>query len=607
MLRKSIILITFLIILSACTQNLRQPYLIEKIEYPNLDSLDQSLINKLQIHSMLSRSYFSGNTVDGFSSANLVTQDVDIYRLRWIVSLMSELNYRTDYFENIRNNLFADIEKKVNYESLSDIDLLCNIMKEININDDSINMKIHNALQRKFLSNENMFYSSSLNEDLSTKIIATSLAIDILEITNPQSDILKRIKNKFITLFEDDNNFEMGSDISKNIINNEGLIIQSLYLMGLKSNDLLKNRTNWITYWNKHLEDFQHDDIYGVTVLNSLIEINNFFGTTYKINSQLINKIQKNTNFLKQNYITEDGFIYEPQHVFFLYKILNDSNSSSSFISQFHNVVDSAINERFVRTTTPVMKTYDNFYGIVLSDISGFPYNKDKVMLLTQNLYKDLIISKDKILTRQDFISTFYLIQIYNYYKIPIPETDEIIKRVDNYLLKLNYSDLNAFQSNIKDLNIGLELIHFLKGNVSSLLKDETLQFINKINKNSELQPVFSSIYVTDVYKILFYLDETKNHPNLVIKINDTINKLYYEHGYRAKTNGDLPDILSTFKVFEVLNLMKKINSNQINSLALFLQNSIDKNGEIHLSSGNDFTDLRVYYCAYNLLKIIKN
>lgn len=224
-----------------------------------------------------------------------------------------------NYFKIISNKILRDYILEYRQNSLNEIsyqnDLIYNLEKYINSNDNSLNYKLNVAIMLDFLEFEDITSRSFL--EISSKAQFDN-TLDkykslVASLTSDEMTIFQNIKSIFSEKFNEVYNFE--SDCNFSLLNKISLErvreISSLY----PKNTLTSQEEILVQEYSKSIESFFN--LYRETyVENFRIKIRDYFNEKNELNKKYIESLEEKTGlsiyeFIKTIHWTDDSFIFK--------------------------------------------------------------------------------------------------------------------------------------------------------------------------------------------------------------------------------------------------------------------------------------------------------
>ncbi|GIP22584.1 hypothetical protein [Paenibacillus sp. J22TS3] len=568
------------------------------------NQIEPSLFSSTKINEILKKSYFEGYEKAQFSSANLVYKDLDNYKFYWILALMNQLNYRQSDLPNIKDHYYKLVLKTTNFESLDELRQLSDIIKFLKVQDEKTKNLILEKVMQHYDNQEKLFFNLGQNESLREKLVATSKVIEILKDVSPFSNFLNETKVKLIRLL-DSEIFFTNSNIKENVLNNEGLLISSLNSLGVNCKNTKLNNLNkmliWLNKINEKSLELKSMDAYTLSVANSIIDINGFFVKTYSVSEKMTDQINKDKFILQNSSFSNDGYVYEPQYIYLLSKLSNESNIATT-LSKIKEYIDKSIEEGFTVTLDPKINIQDMYYGLFFANSIKFNYNEKKIKSLLSE-YKISLMNDLSDFDKNKMIKLLYLLKCYSILDIPFQGKTEIYNKVNEQLLNLNSKD----KSIIFEIRSGLELLKEMGMIPNENVKTHLNKVILELQEKNLVLDNFD--YSINLYFVILNLGLEKEYKDEIDKIVGYLLELKEDGGgfKQKKTEGGVADIITTSEALTVLYKSGQLSELIKNSNLEFLKSLREEDGIFNISKVNKNTDLRVLYHVYQVEKLIIN
>ncbi|WP_397333571.1 hypothetical protein [Paenibacillus sp. JSM ZJ436] len=550
------------------------------------------------ISNFLELTYYKGKSFDQFSSASLVINQPDLYTFFWNLKLKQQQNININEGENLK--IYNQLLENTDFNSLVDLNLLHQTMILLNINDSKVNAKIVSSLNNFYDKRNKLFFINNEGDDIERKLHATKLALEIYkkggDINEKSNEFFKEIEKVVyeIALSSfNENEYSLVNSLS-------GKTSQSIsILMILNSEKILNNQKidKWLNDLNEMSKKGDHIDLFYISSLNTLKDLNNFFGNKTIINQNIINDMNKNTLIYKSKEISNNQFIIDPQYMYLINNLYLLANQENPYEKDVVDFIDLQKKRGYSKNLDPRVLIPDMFYGVYLAEQTGFNFNKEKVNKAIIEQY-DLLsgeLSKGKPILPEDIEKLYYLVKTLNITSQKDKSGEEIEIIIHNFLSKLNNN--SEFEFNVKNIYQALEI----SGIFGVEIKSESISNIKKIV--GDINP--KSLDTDNVYliHILHELNLTKSHSKLYNDAKIRIEEFKLDGGYMEKINSNLPDILTTWKVVDIYSQ----NNESINfgNLKSFLDELTGLNGTPYLTKYNKFTSLEILYCYYNLKELL--
>ncbi|WP_339303835.1 hypothetical protein [Paenibacillus sp. FSL R5-0519] len=470
-----------------------------KIEYDPFSSV----IKKDELNKILKNSYYEGNNLDTFSSLSINKNSPDLYYTYWALKTLNELGYETNKLVNNKDKLLPLFNKFDNrLSNLENIEMLSYINKDLKV---SNNFDYQNLLFNLYDPNEHLFYFDNINESMEEKIAATSVAINIITNLEIKDLRIQEMKNKLLEMMLDDRYFTSNS-IYENIINNGGLIINSLHKLGYTSTVLdgetLVKRKAWLKHWNENSNelDTEWSDL---AVLIELNNINDFFVSDYKRSNKenLEQFVRKHPDFYGIG-TNEQYFTIQPPYVFQLILLSKKASSEFPYNQKTLDFYKGFISSNFTKYHSPEINLNEVYYGLKLSRSSNFAFDSRKL----QNLLKDQsILVFRNILNNNDtdhLGNIYFLIKSFD--EIGLKFTDSEISSIESYLNRIDFSNVNkeSAESYVSNLNYTLRISSIFGFKQKESLITATSEIFNLLNEDQKRELSNQLYYISCYLKL---------------------------------------------------------------------------------------------------------
>lgn len=557
----------------------------------NVPNIDNDLITADQINQIMEKCNYVGPKTTCFSSVPLFAKP-SLYNEYWVLKIMDNLG--VDYSKlNCNQSEFA---KYLSDNNLDNIRMTTYIYSKLNINYDK-NGTISEVL-RHYDANTNLFFFKSNSEKITDKIAATNIALSIFCNMNVLEtvDELEHVRNKIIELYGDDDYFKT-DNINDSLINNGGIIIEMLLQLGIHSEDLSINKTEWAAYWNANYSSQIGDDYYSFFIFNRLGKINDFFHTKRPESKSLFeNILNQQESFFGMGYNKIDNrkecYNIEPQYLYLVTNECKVSNLTFPFAAEMNIFINESIENNFTKSSDITPAIDDNYYGIAIANKYNVRFNSDKMKLFLENIYTYYFEEDSSICDHEKLYNIYYLVLSYFEMNIEIPKKDLLLSSIEKYLTGIDFSNSETLKNTLSDFSMGLEIFNMLKSSYGNSLKVKSKELVNYSTTN---QVAYSTIdNISNINKIMILA----NYKDRVIQttILKEIDKLKISGGYMQKlaTNGD-SDINSTVIGCDIKDYYKQFNETDKSDLKAFLF-SLKQNNMYKLSPSGTEANLRSYY-----------
>lgn len=570
-----------------------------------IDSLSNDIISEAEILRSLKRTYYENDLYAGFNSASLTIEKPDLHNMRWILELMILLKFDESFFDKIKTELVPFIiPEKLSLANIRNLVSIGDILDTEIIQKDEI-IKL---LLKNYIESEHLFFFSDKNDEEEIKIIATSIAVEIINKAELQFPYIEEINENMRSLYKE-NRFFTNEDINYNILNNGGLIISTLVNMGINEENIdmtLKERDlrlGWYNNWAEEVKKINNHDWMSVSILTEFINISKFFSKDFDVNNSYIDDLFSNSSSLKRMNGTEKNFVIEP---FYIYNVLTLSNHQQMpfpFSLELRDYVADMINSDFTKYANPTINPYDNYYGIKLSNKYKFQINKDKMGVLLKERYNELI-KDSKIKSIKELYELYYLVYCSYELDFLIGDKKKLSQIVNEHLISINYSESSQVNDYILTTKVGIEILQLLGerfsiNNIQLFLGDlDTGKYDKLLKSDTE--------FTLNLYYILKNLGLLNEYEEVTEKIYSHLSNEFHNNSFLSKKESAyIVDVISISKILEVLDDIKKLSSQDKYNIKKYIHSlKVDRN-VINNSPSNKTRNLQVLYEADKLLKLI--
>lgn|GEM_PF-6952484 len=555
-----------------------------------------SASNKLsdEDSQLISRSYYEDQVSALFynNAFNAESNLVDIYSTTWYLEILDALQSKLPdkdllYLKtSMKDNL-----NDANINKIYDTYLKVETEKQVNPNLPDKLYYVKTLLLNQ--GSDGLFFFNNNQDNLDSKIAATTIALQTFYILNYYPKELNITKNRIIELFLDDNNFNQ-QNIKDNLVNRGIPIIDCLvflkYNIGSCNSIVLNKRKAWLTYWIQALNNIISNNI----TLKDILPINDIINNVY-IASHFLNvdfKISDIYLNILQNILGDEGIIkinneVEPQATYYAIRVMQIANMNLLFKEKLSSYVISKFNYGWDNYKNN-FNLKDNYYGLLIAKKYNIYFNKSKMynyiqLYLTSNI-NDLNIE-----------------DIYFYCKT--------LQELDN---EEEIQTNNIIWYRLNDLQSSLD-----KNNVNNIKNVYYLILIYKCHGLDPVKSIHNQLIVDVKNKIkaynklneedLFYCVMIARQLNLDFQqeaISKYINKFYspVDGGYVPNTSINMPNIYSTFRMVQLQQIMHySIDQNIKNNGKNFVGNLHSPKGGFFLTKPNDKNDVNNYRSNFTL------
>jgi hypothetical protein len=371
-------------------------------------------------------------------------------------------------------------------------------------------------------------------------------------------------------------------------------IIRAISKQGYKYNDLksrIKNREKWIENWNQYLNDnLKGDKVQDVFLLNSLLEISDFFDYKPIISTKIIEKLQE-TLFSYDFFPT-----VEPQVLSYALKITQYFNVNFKYLDQVKEYVNDSIQSNFNKYGVAKFNNEENYFGIALANEVGFSYDKNKMNQFLKGLLKRNFEENSTINNHEKLVYVYFLIksfiQLGN--KLEPSQSQLLQESINTYLSNLQVNDNTVLTSNLKDFKMGFELLNNQKLKIidNTISNGDTL--IEKLNND---KGIYSSITCVYLYDLIKNTSSQKKYSNIISEISISLDNLKINYGFKNSTKSEKMDIISTYLGNNFIYESSGLSVEGKKNIKKLLNDEIIKNSE-DLEINKDNKNLTTIYYA---------
>ncbi|WP_269054001.1 hypothetical protein [Paenibacillus tundrae] len=569
----------------------------------NYFSNDITINSNEKLITLLQRSYFFNGDIAGFNSVAFMNNDPTLYSIMWILKLMESTDVDMKSVTNL--NELIDRSQRTNWE-IENVRTLTDINRIVEIDAFNKDEFIHN-LESHFDQKNSLFFWEKQDESFEEKLSATVIAISALKHLDPDSIFLKKVKGKLISLYSDDSFFET-VHISDGSINNGEIIILGLKELNITPKSLpqekYSKRKEWVFEMNNQIP-YNNYDFLSIIALNNLISLNQFFKIELDLKPYLSSLFAERISFsdLYQN----NQLVVDPQYLYLILQLCLYSEYDFPYITELDDYIRNSIKTSFSNTLNPVLKVDDNYFGVYLAKFSGFTNSREKLNKLTSDWHTILIDENISIKDGDKLKNIYFLTKTEELLDIDFKKNHQLPQSIEIFLDSLLSDSNTSDMQKIVNILFSLEILNDLKLEPNKNLREKIINFI-KIKILDEVESeIKQSIYICDVYKIMYLLGTPSFNKKDFTLVTDSIERLYDSGGFKNSTRqGGEPDIFSTLKGVKTLSLMSNLDEARKKEINQFL-NSVSDNELIYtISPMNVSTDLRTIAAGINIEHLIR-
>ena len=535
-IKKMILLMAFLfcaiILLSSCS--IKKINLPEKYTISDLDcaGLYLSSDDKKCLNEYISNWYYEDTTVCGFVSNN----NVDFYVAYNVVRTLKLLK-DSETLSSIKNDLkFMETVNVKGYDILNILyyKYICDAF-DFTYNKSVIKEVLYNY----FDPNYNLFFLSSINDNLPLKHVVSALVIDICkDLIEEKIDLMVESAKEML----DSTTFE--KDLSKTLYSTGGSILYYCDKLDMDLSDIVSQHEDWIEFWGDFYEKSFKNAIEYIIVYSEYLEIALIFDENYSRDK--IDNFYNNITYNSIERLDDIQYVYN--------SVINCSNLNNIEVNKYilaktKTIIDNSLFNKEINARATA-------FGIAISNFTGFEYNKEKINNFLKNKYNNLLENDDKYYIAENL---YYLIGIdqlvnglskHTYEQFDIQNIINVLLNSFKYGSDANYQDIMA-ERYVVELISALEIFSnegFITEKQYNNLKKTVEEGLNNVE-------ILNSVYFVFLKNIDYRMGL-----NLIDdqKTLECINKLNISTGFKSSTNQNNADLYSTFqfvKCIEASNL----------------------------------------------------
>ncbi|SHK58935.1 hypothetical protein [Paramaledivibacter caminithermalis] len=541
--------------------------------------------------------FFSFDTI-----YDIFNNNIHYYNVAWLFSMkdICDIDYPKELINAARLNIEQVNDIKLQDKNLFNILNMVQIEKKV-FNEVKNKEYYINKLLERYISDEGLFYIKNRDEDQDSKIIATNIALQIFDyIGYLPEDLLYDIEHSMINLFLNDKNFTFKKEqLKKNVFDRGLIIIDNLRILDKYSiKDIKKDiykRKKWILFWYEEFNNYINQE--NITNLIGNLGIINF----YNIFSYLNINYKFNENFIKQYEdidLIRKSFLSNPQATYQMLKIFKIYDKKIS--NEIVNIIEDNMEYVFYENQ-PSTNILNMYYGIKLSNILKFEYNKEKALAYIKNYLK---------VNGGSMIDIYYIYLIYNDMECKNFEYENLVKdALSNTLETMDLNDINFFDAYC--------VIYFNKI-YNFQLSNKYDRLIERLNYGYITTKIKSINNEKDFYYIVLLADmlNIKIESELLTK---SIFEFYDIEGcFVISKDNRVGNIYSTYRMLNLLDKFKiKISKEQKENIDSYLKRLKGINGGYFIMVDNsddkyienyktNFT-IQSFYCGIYSSNILNN
>lgn len=345
-------------------------------------------------------------------------------------------------------------------------------------------------------------------------------------------------------------------------------------------------------------------DISYLGLFTSLIDVNSFYDKDYKIKDEYFSGfLKQNNNFSKISGIDMIGYI-DPQLVFNSYIFLKGQKYEYPYFDDLNNYIEENLNCDFIKSGVASLNPEDNYYGIYLSELSKYTYEKQQMipfMLQQYRVYEEKFSSKvDSDSLRNIYFTAVSLRELgQNIEKLGIKQ--ETVNSITDYFSNLKYTgNIDEQQKNLSDFYYSYSLLNLVKVNISDTIISKVYKSISKYN-------IESSDNIDMLFYLYYLLDNIHNSQEISAikdKISIKFDALCFNSEGNSKFIGRTLSIDDMYKALRIIDDTSGLTPNKKQKIREYLFSSIKKRHIEVFEFSNESTTLRAVYYAYLISRL---
>lgn len=297
---------------------------------------------------------------------------------------------------------------------------------------------------------------------------------------------------------------------SEEALNYGGVIILGLKELDITPTNLPQainlKRKESVSRISEKVTSIMNYDFLSILTIYNLVQLNQFFELQIDIEPYLSSMFSEKSSF--SDLYLNNQLVADPQYLYIILQLCLYSRYEFPFKTELHDYINNSVTTRFTSTLNPILKVDDNYFGLYLSESSGFKYDKTKVNQLISTWHRVLMEENISIKDSDKLKNIYFLTKSAKLLNVVFNENKQLPKSIGMYLdsILLSENNTNDVQK-ILDISLGIELLNELKVDLDNNLRKKIVSFIkDKIQAEQSQNEIIQSIYVCDVYKIMYLL-----------------------------------------------------------------------------------------------------
>ena len=509
---------------------------------------------------ILSNIYYENDEIAFFHGNNMedIMKNIyDYYSIFWLISLDKTLNAGIiKEFKSLLGNVIksGDIsnDEQYKYDGVFDIYLRAGIESVLGLKENT--ETYINQLDKFYDSNKNLYAieGNSIEDYIRTTNIALRVCLELDYIP----EYIYEIRHMLYDLCTQNIYFnESDIDLKRDIISVGMIIIDNIRLFDLLtgSNSLndLKHLNNWVAKliieynsYTKSLNSYDPIVLQGGIIVR---DINKYMNLSLQIED--VPDIN-----IKSYFVNDCQVVFQ----YITIKENLDMDSISKHIRDNYKY--------HIYCNKPAYNLRDVYYGIMIYELIGLPFSKDKILSFVNKYIQNEILGNDDV---------FHIVKIFEILEI----NDSIIKEfIDSY-------DISKFYGNSNSEN-NYQLVYLSMKYNFEIPDNELVQIVNLASKTIDETEIMSPLY----YSLLIL--NLKKYPIDVKKVLENISRFSRNDGYSAAVESKPISMYSLFRVYDIMNICESLNNDTKNTLRKYAERLRAPYGGFFIFDDGDIGDL---------------
>lgn len=584
----SIILFILIILVLVEYINIKNGEIKIDIEYTTstevlgVDDYDESKLSKEKLNEFLNKTYFENDKVAGFNSTPLDKELPDLEYLGWYSIIISEIGMEYSHSNEIAIDYILSDYFEKDIDDLYDIHLLhslCNVE-----NDNMICEETSNEIITKFYDENSGMYYRDDNENVDSMIEATYYVHRLNEEFEMNISIRPEVEDTIINIFE--NHYDFCYENSMDIMDCGGNLVYILTYYGYTNRDFDVSLSSWFQLWMDKIDRYDKNDFFTMYSYHNMLGISRFFDDGFQeYVLEFLDYYISDKGFLDLG-IENDRFFIDPLNIYVLLDLFEYCGEEFPFYDELHSRIIYESKSGFLKNYGVNINVIDNYYGLALSNLIDFEYDKEKSKNLI-NEFLSMYLSNPELVSFYEVLNLYFLVMSMNEFDEELElneyETETISKSIVSYLENINYNS-GSIDKNLVGIQYSLEILGLLETNLPLEVHSGLTRYLETI-KSEDV--ILQSSYISEYLIVAEMLGYEPSWELLSIT-----SDLYLEGGYVQFLMENIemtPDIISTMKICRIEECNEDENK-------IFLSSLVNDDETIRISLTDNYMDLRVIY-----------